>query len=151
NGDGTFAAPVAYNADFNPTAVVAADFEHNGKPDLAVAHAFPSGDGVSILRNNGNGTFAPPVKYNVGGHAAALTVGDFNGDGKLDIVTANGGFGSNSVSILLGDGKGSFGAPVVYSADQGPVAVAAGDFNGDGKLDLVAVNNSSNDVTLLLG
>jgi hypothetical protein len=151
NGDGTFAAPVAYDANFNPTAVVVGDFNGDHKPDIAVAHAFPSGDGVSVLLNNGNGTFAAAVKYNAGGNAATLTVGDFNGDGKLDLATANGGFGNNSVSILLGNGDGSFGAPLAYAADQNPVAVAAGDFNKDGKQDLVVVNADSKDVSLLIG
>ena len=81
-----------------------------------------------------------------------MAVADFNGDGKLDLVTAN--YGDNfSVSVLLGDGTGGFtaapGSP--FMAGSAPGSVAVGDFNGDGKPDLAVAHNSSNNVTVLLG
>ena len=78
-----------------------------------------------------------------------MTTGDFNGDGKLDLVTAN--IQSNTVSILLGTGTGTFGAPTQFSMGITPYSVAVGDFNRDGKLDIASANNSSNDISVRLG
>ena len=78
----------------------------------------------------------------------SVAVGDFNGDGKLDLAVAN--FSSNTVSILLGTGTGSFGAKTDFGTGSGPRSVAVGDFNGDGKLDLVVANFRSNTVSILL-
>ena len=74
--------------------------------------------------------------------------GDFNGDGKLDLAVAN--QKSNSVSVLLGNGDGTFRVAVSYSAGTGPASVTSGDFNGDGKLDLVTANTYGNNVSILL-
>jgi len=74
---------------------------------------------------------------------------DFNGDGKLDLaVTIQ---GTNSVAILLGNGNGTFAAPVSYAVGTVPFVVATGDFNGDGKRDLAVSNEFSHDVSILLG
>jgi len=78
-----------------------------------------------------------------------VTVGDFNRDGKLDLAVGN--TSPNSVSVLLGNGDGTFQAAVNYGTGSGPMTVAVGDFNGDGKLDLVTANSSSNNVSVLLG
>src|SRR6516225_9992972 len=73
--------------------------------------------------------------FPVGGAASSVAIGDFNGDGKPDLVTANNG--SYNLSVLLGNGHGTFQAAVNYAVGQPPVFVTVGDFNGDGKLDLV--------------
>jgi hypothetical protein len=79
-------------------------------------------------------------------------VGDFNGDGKQDLAVANYlEFTSSTVSILLGDGTGNFSAPTNYTVGNGPIFVAVGDFNGDGKQDLAVVDEFSNSVSILLG
>ena len=78
----------------------------------------------------------------------SVAVGDFNGDGKQDLATANSG--SNDVSVLLGDGAGGFGAATNFAAGTSPVSVAVGDFNGDGKQDLAVANFNSNNVSVLL-
>jgi hypothetical protein len=79
---------------------------------------------------------------------APMASGDFNGDGKLDLVATN---PNGNISVLLGQGDGTFQAPVDYPAGVGPTAIAVGDFNGDGKLDLVVANTHSNNVSVLLG
>jgi hypothetical protein len=76
-------------------------------------------------------------------------VGDFNGDGKLDLAVVN--FASNTISILLGTGTGSFGAKTDFGTGSSPRSVAVGDFNGDGKLDLAVANTGDNTVSILLG
>jgi hypothetical protein len=76
-------------------------------------------------------------------------VGDFNGDGKLDLAVVN--EQSNTVSVLLGNGDGSFKPAVNYPTGTTPVSVAVGDFNGDGRLDLAVANSGSNSISLLMG
>jgi FG-GAP-like repeat len=111
---------------------------------------------VSILLGKPNGTFAAQVTYATGPAPTAVVTGDFNGDGNLDLAIANGNCVSGNcndgtVSILLGNGDGSFRAHVDYATGTDPSAVAAGDFNGDGKLDLAVTNAQDNTVLVLLG
>jgi hypothetical protein len=152
NGDGTFRPAVTYNLSGIAAAqsVVAADLSNNGRPDLLVANSainsatFPGL--VNVLLNKGDGTFPSQVTYQSGGVlASSVIVGDVNGDGKLDAVVANlyfsgGIFSYGSVSILLGNGDGTFGTAVVYPAGPSPASVAMGDFNGDGTPDLVVAS-----------
>ena len=140
-GTGTFAAAVNYATGFVANTVVVGNFNGDSQPDLAVACEFPSHDGVSILLGNPDGTFQTFQKFDAGGQTTAtLAVGDLNGDGKQDVVTANGGFANNSVSTLMGTGTGTLNTPRVFMAGQSPVGVAVADFNSDGILDVVAVN-----------
>jgi hypothetical protein len=94
-------------------------------------------------------SFLPPVSYPAGSTPQAVTTADVNGDGKLDLVTANAG--SNTVSVLLGNGNGTFQAAKTYGVGSAPNSVAVGDFNRDGKLDLVTANDQDNTVSVLLG
>ena len=79
-----------------------------------------------------------------------MVVGDFNGDGKTDLAVADLG-GVSNVSVLMGNGDGTFRAKLDYGAGSGPNAVAVGDFNGDGRADLATANNSSDDVSIPTG
>lgn len=76
------------------------------------------------------------------------SIGDLNGDGKPDLAVAN--WGSNNVSILLGDGTGTFSAATNFAAGSSPLFVAIGDLNMDGRPDLAVVNYLSNNVSILL-
>src|ERR1700730_2764672 len=87
--------------------------------------------------------------YPVGLKPASVIAADFNGDGKLDLAVANSS--SNTVSILLGKGDGTFGAKTDFGVGFRPRSVAVGDFNGDGKLDLAVANEFSGTVSILLG
>jgi len=128
--------------------VSAADFNRDGKRDLAVAEC--GNNNVSILLSNGDGTFQAGVNYAVGTYPTSEAVGDFNGDGKLDLATTN--FYSNNISVLLGNGDGTFQAAVEYSAGNSPFSLAIGDFNRDGKLDLAVANEGYEDnVSVLMG
>src|SRR5260370_15075148 len=79
----------------------------------------------------------------------SVAVDDFNGDGQQDLAVANNV--SNNVSVLLGNGDGTFQAPQNFGGGSGPVSVAVGDFNGDGWLDIVVANQDSNNVSVLFG
>ncbi len=90
-----------------------------------------------------------PVSYATADTPSAVAHGDFNGDGKPDLVTAN--YEANAVSVLLNNGNGGFNPAVNYNAGGNPKAVAVGDLNGDGKLDLVVANLTSFDLSIFLG
>ena len=87
--------------------------------------------------------------FPVSDRPVAVTGGDFNGDGILDLATANSG--ADSVSILLGQGDGTFGGPQDFGTGGFPVSITPGDFNGDGRLDLATANSGGNSVSILLG
>ena len=156
----SFANAVTYDTGgFDARAVVAADVNGDGKLDLVIVNECGGNDPtcastsgtVSVLLNNGNGTFGTAVTYGPNGYfAVAAAVGDVNGDGKPDIVVANNcaaapGSGGcttyGNVAVLLGNGDGTFQPTVTYdSGGSYAQSVAIADVNGDGKPDLVVVN-----------
>jgi hypothetical protein len=154
NGDGTFREPAATyptGQGGNPLSVVIGDFNGDGNLDLAVAD-FRSQQ-VSILLGNGNGTFQAEKGYPTGSNPSYVVAADFNGDGKLDLALAStplSGSPGNVVSLLLGNGDGTFGAPVLFGTGSLSYSAAAGDFNGDGAVDLAVANGGSNTVSVLL-
>jgi hypothetical protein len=112
--------------------------------DVAAANANSST--VSVLLGNGNGTFQTPMNLAVGLSPFSVAIGDFNGDGELDLVTANatGSGVIGTISVLLGNGNGTFQPPFGLSAGVTPSYLSVADFNGDGELDLAVANVTSN-------
>src|SRR5437588_520064 len=94
-------------------------------------------------------SFGAKSDFRTGGGPNSLAVGDFNGDGKLDLAAVN--LDSDTVSILLGAGSGSFGAKTDFATGGQPFSVAVGDFNSDGKLDLAVASLDEDSVSILLG
>src|SRR5262245_22119921 len=93
--------------------------------------------------------FHPAVPYGAGDGPLSVAMGDFNGDGQQDLAVANNV--SNNVSVLLGQGNGTFAGTGNYTVRDGPCSLAVGDFNGDGHQDLAVANRRSNNVSVLLG
>jgi hypothetical protein len=124
--------------------LVAADFNGDGKLDLALANYF--GNTVSILLGNGDGTFTAGATPVTGRDPEWVAAGDFNGDGKVDLAVSN--YEDNTVSILLGNGDGTFTTAATPGVSKGPGGLAVADFNGDGKLDVAATTDTG--VSLLI-
>ena len=124
-----------YAVGAGPVSVVVADFNGDGKPDIVTANRDSST--VSILINNGDGTFRAHVDYATGKSPAQVVVGDFNNDGKADLAVANNG--DQSISILLGNGDGTFRPRIdtVFPPYSGTLSLSAYDLDNDGKLDIV--------------
>jgi FG-GAP-like repeat/FlgD Ig-like domain len=141
-GNGTFSAPVYVAVGSQPQAATVADFDGDGKLDLAVTNL--GSNTVSILHGHGDGTFSPHVDFYAGPGPYEVVAADFNADGILDLAIANNSVAQVSVMMGLGSGgvgNGSFSAPASYPISGLGVGIAAGDVNGDGKIDLVATAN----------
>lgn len=143
-GPGVFAPAVDYGTGVQPVAITAADLDGDGRPDLLTANfgapTGPGTEGLSVLLQGAPGTFLAPAHHATGYRSAALAVGDLNGDGRPDVVVANAGLPGDpgSVSVLLqGSTAGQLAAPTAYRGAWGPLGVALGDMDGDGRPDLV--------------
>jgi hypothetical protein len=155
-GDGTFFDPVAYATGAGPASIATADFNGDGKPDLAVANSLTpensKGPGlVSILLNNGDGTFGNRVDYATGQHPTAVVAGDFNADGKTDLAIAANTDIFGNVSILTGQGDGTFLPGAYYNEGFGIAGMTVADFNGDGTPDLAVISTINNTFFILKG
>jgi hypothetical protein len=120
-----------------PAAVALGDVNNDGRLDVVAAN-YNTGT-VVVLLGQSSGGFSPPSTYSAGTFSQPndVVLGDVNGDGRLDIVTANNSIGS--VGVLLGQASG-FGAPILYPTNAFPLGVRLGDVNGDGRLDIVVAN-----------
>ena len=151
NGDGSFRSPLSFPAGTSSPskAVAVGDLDGDGHVDLVVTNIGPS-DSISVLLGNGDGTFQPAKVLDLGVSPVvpwSLALADFNGDGHADVVV--GMHGASFVSVLLGNGDGSFQPPVRYEAGFEAQAVVSSDFNGDGHPDLAVAFAAG--VSVLLG
>ena len=157
-GDGTFGSPTAINlggtlawsntatnlrgtlassSDDGAFDLLVGDFNGDGRPDLAavLGYGLVSTSGLSVMLNQGHGSFQPPRVYQAGTAPSVAAVGDFNRDGRLDIAVANG----NTVDVLTGLGDGTFHGGKILSSPSDISTL--GDFNGDGIPDLITVRD----------
>ena len=155
-GDGTFERRADYMTGSSPISVSVGDFNGDGRPDLAVTNR--NDNTVSVLLGNGDGTFQAHVANATGLNPWSVAVGDLNGDGKQDLaVTTYYRNYYDTVSVLLGNGDGTFGSHEDYPVTDAPAigstpgSVAMGDFDGDGKTDLAVANDYPRSVSVLFG
>jgi hypothetical protein len=154
NGDGTFASTqTVISTSSYPETIVAGDVNRDGSPDLVVTNY--GSNTVSVFLNNGHGVFALKGNYPTGLNPYGLAVADIDGDGKPDLVVTNRDNGGvtgvqDTVSLLLGNGDGTFNTQTTYPTGKGPVGVVVGDFNGAGRPDLAVVNYDAGTVSVLV-
>lgn len=153
NGNGTFHPPEDYEVGDYPRSVILGDLEGDADLDLAVANR--NSDSISILLGNGDGTFMPAVDYSTGESPRALVFHDLDGDAALDLAVACYDWDNSNLSVLWGNGDGTFEDAVFYAAAAPQTSVAAGDMNGDSMPDLAVSVGSDlgwgNKVVILLG
>ncbi|WP_439507045.1 beta strand repeat-containing protein, partial [Sediminibacterium sp.] len=152
----SFAAKVDFITGSSPQSVAIGDLDGDGKHDLAVINS--SSNTVSIFRNTATsgsieaGSFTAKVDFTTGSAPHSVTLGDINGDSKLDLTVTN--FGSNTISVFRNTASSgsistnSFAAKIDFTSGTGPVAVAIGDIDGDSKPDLVVANNNSRTLSI---
>ncbi len=145
----SFAGKVDFSTNYNAYSSAIGDIDGDGKPDLVVVNP----NLISVFRNTASSgsitssSFATKVNFTIANSALNIALGDIDGDGKLDIVVANG----TVISVFRNtssSGSISFAAKVDFTASGDAIAVAIGDIDGDGKPDIVAANNSYNTVSV---
>lgn len=155
-GGGTYARTDTYRVPSSPYADAVGDLDDDGELDIVVATNIANS--VSVFLGNGDGTFGPPgctpldgdcsSEYVAGNDPVSVAVADLDGDGKADLAVAD--QGSDSVSVLPGNGDGTFQVPIRHSVGSFPVSVVIHDLNGDGRRDLAVANYFSSSVSVLL-
>jgi hypothetical protein len=153
-GDGTggFSTPVNFSAGSNLQGIATGDFNQDGRPDIVATNysdccnpAF-----VAVLLNDGTGSFGAPALISVPAGPISVAAGDVNGDGNVDIATANNNQVSASVSVLLGNGNGTFATPMSVPLGGSPNFVISADLTGDSIDDLAVTNWLNGSVHVLL-
>ncbi|MEE9554407.1 MAG: FG-GAP-like repeat-containing protein [candidate division Zixibacteria bacterium] len=140
---GVFAPYSNYSDELEAWSINAADFDNDGYNDLVIGSQSPVGNSVSVLINNGDGTFASRSVYQTGSIPITVFAADFNGDGNIDLASAN--LFSSSVSILLNNGDGTFATHQDYPVGEYPTTVFAADLDNDGDNDLAVVDHPPDD------
>ena len=146
NGDGTFnVAPASPSIDGGFFSMAAGDFNNDGKVDLAVSSYPDSTNSITILLGNGDGTFTTGGSFPAGVNPGGITLGDFNHDGVIDLVTFSPDTSAGSyktMTVLLGNGDGTFNTLNSRKTVYSPIGIAVGDFNDDGASDIAIVAES---------
>ncbi len=145
-------AGIRASVGINPSELVTADFNGDGRQDAATANS--SSNNISVLLGNGAGSFGTVTNFALPNGAnlpSSIAVGDFNGDNKADLVVGNLNGGVSQISVFVGTGTGNFAAPVNYpvGTNASITNIVVGDFNGDGRQD-IATRNTSGASSILL-
>jgi hypothetical protein len=153
-GDGTFfpSGISLVSSGGSLKSFAAGDVNGDGSTDLVVGINYLGSGRVTVFLGLGGGTFAPPVSYPTGDVPRSMVIDDINSDGRMDLVMANGGFQNPAgISILSGAGDGTFGPPTFFAPAGLSPSVAVGDFDENGRRDLVLAYPDSRRVAVLLG
>lgn len=151
DGAGNFDAPVNYVPGGKTNFVVTGNLDNDTATDVAVLYQEVAQNTVSIFHGKGDGSFDSVMTdfAAVGARPNFIATSDFNMDGKPDLAVSN--EESDNVSVLLGDGAGSFGAASNFAVGERPYSLVVSDFNNDQKADLATANIDSANVSILLG
>jgi Domain of unknown function (DUF4347)/FG-GAP-like repeat len=152
NATAQFTAATNFSVGTLPYRVATGDFNGDGNVDIVTANH--ADQNVSVRLGDGRGGFGTANNFASKNKPYFVAVGDFNGDGKVDIITSgvSNSLSLNNISVLMGNGTGSFGAATSFSVGASIcLSVAIGDFNGDGKADIVTANDANNNISVLLG
>jgi hypothetical protein len=147
NGDDTFQAQQIYNTGYfsGPQAVVSADVNSDGSPDLLVANS--QRYTIGVLLGKGDGSFQPQKEYQAGEYPRSIAVADVNGDGRPDLAVAN----YDTVGVMLGNGDGTFKPQQTFATGVHANSLALEDVNGDGKLDAIVNSFATNSIEVVPG
>lgn len=138
HGDGSFGSAAQYSIGFQPMAVALGDLNNDGFADIVVGQGGEAGyPDYSVLLGKGDGTFRVLGPFTTAIDAAEVELGDFNGDGKLDLLITGG-----EIAVLMGNGDGTFGTPTYYATNGGPISSTVADLNGDKHPDIVVAEGS---------
>jgi hypothetical protein len=157
--DGLFQAPWRgfdtgiFGSGFGPSSFAVGDLDGDGDLDILVGDSFFGSPGISVLKNNGDQTFAAPVYYPVPLQevVGGVALSDFDGDGDLDaFATIRGSFDQiTKIKVWRNNGDGTFAAPIEFPTGQGPAGIVIADFTGDGKPDVITANYGGSSISLL--
>lgn len=151
NGDGTFQTARNFAAGNGPSAIAVGDMNGDGKADLVLPDSKVKKNAVAILLGNGDGTFQAKKQFEGGAFPDSAALGDFNGDGRLDVVVTNASINAGTINVMLGNGDGTLQMPVAFTTAKNPRSVVVGDFDGNGRLDLAVATLVGDAVSVLLG
>jgi hypothetical protein len=141
-GGGAFLPLPAASFNFPTSSIASGDLDGDGLPDLVIARVgFSGSQTIEVLIGNGDGTFHSVGTHFAGPEPFSLAIGDFNGDGNLDVIAADAG--STSAALLFGDGAGGLGPALLIDVGAAPVWLTIGDFDADGHLDFATANDAS--------
>lgn len=145
-GNRTFAPTTAFAVLVSLDYITTADFDGNGSHDLVTA----AGEGGAVYLNQGDGTFGDGFVYEAGARLWSSSPGDLDQDGRVDLVTANGGLESgDSLTVLMGLGDGTFQEPRQFTVGSEPRFVSILDVDADGDVDIISANRRTMDLTIL--
>ena len=150
NGSGGFTLASSPAVGNNPVWVTAADVNGDGRIDLISANYGPStlgGYALSVLTNDGSGGFTLASSPTVGSRPFSVTAADVNGDGRMDLISAN--LIADTLSVLTNNGRGGFTLSSSPTVGRNPYSVVAADVNGDGRMDLISANQLADTLSVL--
>jgi hypothetical protein len=157
--DGLFQAPWRgydtgiFGSGFGPNSFAVGDLDGDGDLDILVGDSFFGSPGVSVLKNNGDQTFAAPVYYPAPLNEVVgdVALSDFDFDGDLDaFATIRGDLDQmTKMKVWRNNGNGTFAAPIEFPTGQGPAGMVIADFNGDGKPDVITANYGASSISIL--
>jgi VCBS repeat protein/FG-GAP repeat protein len=157
--DGLFQAPWRgydtgiFGSGFGPNSFALGDLDGDGDLDILVGESFFGSPGISVLKNNGDQTFAAPVYYPrpINEVVGDVALSDFDFDGDLDaFATIRGSFDDmTKIKVWRNNGDGTFAAPIEFTTGQGPAGMVIADFTGDGKPDVVTANYGASSISIL--